>query len=95
MNLASVFRLRPGFDPPAPTGRYIVGNWDVFPLLFLFWLENVILGGVNVLRMLSARVDSGLRGLAKHAINSAFCAHYGGFFLIHESFVVVFFGRGD
>ena len=29
-------------------------GWETFPLVFLFWLENVIVGAFNVLKMLMA-----------------------------------------
>jgi hypothetical protein len=29
-------------------------HWEVFPLMFLFWSENVIVGAFNVLKMLCA-----------------------------------------
>lgn len=30
-------------------------GWQVFALLLLFWLENVVVGAFTVLRMLAAR----------------------------------------
>jgi hypothetical protein len=37
-----------------PLAGVFVFHWEVFPLLFLFWLENVVIGIVNVLKMLFA-----------------------------------------
>lgn len=33
-----------------PVAGVFVFDWDVFPLVLLFWLENVIVGGFPVLR---------------------------------------------
>jgi len=32
-------------------------GWDTFSIVFLYWLENVIIGGVNVLKMITCRPD--------------------------------------
>lgn len=40
-------------------------GWQVFPLVLLYWLENVVVGGFNVLRMLCARPRDGVRWAAK------------------------------
>jgi hypothetical protein len=37
-------------------------GWETFPLLLLFWVENVIVGGFNVLKMLLAAPQSGSLG---------------------------------
>lgn len=37
-----------------PLAGVFVFHWEVFPLLFLFWLENVAIGILNVLKMLFA-----------------------------------------
>jgi hypothetical protein len=67
-------------------------GWPVFPLLLLFWLENVIVGLLNVLRMLLADpADLALWG-AKLFMVPFFCFHYGMFTAIHGVFVVGFFG---
>jgi hypothetical protein len=33
-------------------------GWEVFPLLLLFWLENLIIGMYNVLKMMLAIPDN-------------------------------------
>src|SRR4051794_13280890 len=35
-----------------PVFGVLVLHWEVFPLMFLFWSENVIVGVFNVLKML-------------------------------------------
>lgn len=32
-------------------------GWNTFSIVFLYWLENVIIGGVNVLKMITCRPD--------------------------------------
>jgi len=46
-----------------PLAGVFLFHWEVFPLLFLFWLENVIIGAVNVAKMIlaSGSITSGLR----------------------------------
>lgn len=67
-------------------------GWEVFPLLLLFWTENVIIGVFNVLRMLLAKPDSPGMWVAKVFLIPFFCVHYGMFTFIHGVFVVGFFG---
>jgi hypothetical protein len=67
-------------------------GWQIFPLVFLFWCENVIVGGFNVLKMLCARSDGSLGVLAKLFLIPFFCVHYGMFTFIHGVFVVGLFG---
>jgi hypothetical protein len=37
-----------------PLAGVFLFHWEVFPLLFLFWLENVVIGILNVAKMLFA-----------------------------------------
>ena len=68
-------------------------NWEVFPLLALFWMENVIIGVLNAARMLA--VDPGDAPLwgAKLFMVPFFCFHYGMFTAIHGIFVFSVFGH--
>lgn len=67
-------------------------GWPVFPLLLLFWLENVVLGLLNVLRMLLVDpADLALWG-AKLFMVPFFCVHYGMFTAVHGALVIGFFG---
>ena len=71
-------------------------EWKVFPIILLFWLENVVIGGFNVFRMLAAQPESPETGsktwLAKSFLVPFFCLHYGLFALGHGLFVMVVFG---
>lgn len=67
-------------------------GWEVFPLVLLFWCENVIVGAFNVLKMLLAEQGERLGWLVKLFLIPFFCFHYGLFTLVHGVFVVGFFG---
>ncbi len=69
-------------------------HWEVFPLLFLFWSENVIIGAINVLKMLLASPASPAGWIEKFFIIPFFCVHYGMFTFVHGIFVVALFGGG-
>lgn len=61
-------------------------DWRVFDILILYWAENVVIGVVNILRMLMV-ADSSRFFLAPF-----FALHYGMFCFGHYSAVVGLFG---
>src|ERR1041384_8782002 len=61
-----------------PLAGVLFFGWKVFPLILLYWLENVIVGGFNVLRMLTANPDSPVSWLGKAFLIPFFCVHFGG-----------------
>ncbi len=70
-------------------------HWTVFPLMLLFWTENVIFGLFNVLKMLVVAVQgkevsvwTGLDWILR------FCLLWGGFTFVHGVFVMAMFGGG-
>lgn len=69
-------------------------RWEVFPLMFLFWSENVIVGAFNVLKMLFADPESPVEWIGKVFTIPFFCIHYGMFTFIHGIFVIALFGGG-
>lgn len=72
-------------------------EWQVFPLMVLFWLENLVIGLFNVPRMLLSGGD-GLRGpkaLGKVATAAFFSVHYGLFTWVHGVFVFALFAGRD
>lgn len=73
-----------------PVGGVLFFGWEVFPLMFLFWSENVIVGAFNVLRMIFAMFFT--EGVLP-AI-PFFCVHYGMFTFVHGVFVMEIFGGG-
>jgi hypothetical protein len=67
-------------------------GWKVFPIIFLFWLENLVIGGLNVFRMLLADPANKPVWLLKAFIIPFFCIHFGLFTFVHGIFVIGFFG---
>ena len=67
-------------------------HWSIFPLLVVFWLENVIVGVFNVLKMLVASPASGKAWASKVVAIPFFCFHYGMFTFVHGIFVFLMFG---
>ncbi|HEX5398794.1 MAG TPA: DUF6498-containing protein [Verrucomicrobiae bacterium] len=77
-----------------PVFGVLVFHWQIFPLMFLFWSENVIIGAFNVLKMLTANPGSPAGWAEKCFIIPFFCVHYGMFTLVHGIFVIALFGGG-
>ena len=67
-------------------------GWKVFPIIFLFWLENLVIGALNVFRMLLADPGNKPLWLLKLFIVPFFCVHFGLFTFVHGIFVMGFFG---
>src|SRR5687767_8576128 len=65
-------------------------GWDVFPLLLLFWVENVVIGALNVLKMLLADPEDAALWAGKLFMVPFFCVHYGIFTSVHGAFVLSF-----
>lgn len=57
----------------------VVLDWDVFSVVFLFWIENVMVGLFNVLRMLWVERGAGRAPVAKIVLIPFFVFHYGMF----------------
>jgi Family of unknown function (DUF6498) len=74
-------------------GVFLLG-WEIFPLMFLFWSENVIIGVINVLKMLTANPESPSSWAAKLFLIPFFCVHYGMFTFVHGVLVMGLFGGG-
>lgn len=73
----------------------VTQRWDVFPLLFLFWLENVLVGVLFVARLVTARAGDAVSWAAKLFLVPFFCVHYGMFTLVHGIFVITLFGGAE
>ena len=67
-------------------------GWKVFPVIFLFWLENLIIGAFNVFRMLLADPTNKPFWVLKLFLIPFFCVHFGLFTFVHGVFVMGFFG---
>jgi hypothetical protein len=69
-------------------------GWDVFPLILLYWIENVVIGVLNVARMLCVDPEDRATWLGKLFTVPFFCVHYGMFTAIHGSILLGVFGKG-
>lgn len=77
-----------------PLAGVLFLGWTVFATLLLFWVENVIVGAFNVLRMLVAQPQIGAMWAAKLFMIPFFTFHYGMFATVHGLFVLTLFGGG-
>ncbi len=67
-------------------------GWRVFPVILLFWFENVVIGAYNVLKIVFARPGDIGRWVGKVVMVPFFVFHFGMFCFVHGIFVVVLFG---
>ncbi len=74
------------------TPSLLVLGWDVFPLVLLYWLENVVVGGFNVARLLLARPQDLMYSVGKLFFIPFFVFHFGMFTLVHGVLVFGLFG---
>ncbi|HEV2749154.1 MAG TPA: DUF6498-containing protein [Gemmatimonadales bacterium] len=63
-------------------------GWSVYATLLLFWVENVIVGVFNILRMVAATPDNQLAWAAKVFMIPFFTFHYGMCVMVHGLFVL-------
>ncbi len=69
-------------------------NWDVFAILVLFWLENLVIGALNLARIVCAVPRDAAAWGGKLFLAPFFCIHYGMFALVHGVFIFALFGEG-
>jgi hypothetical protein len=62
-------------------------GWDAFSIVALYWVENVVLGLINVLKLIVAK------GIGGALASIFFVFHYGMFCFIHGIFVLAIFGH--
>lgn len=76
-----------------PLYLVITGQWSLVQILLLFWLENVIIGLLNIIKMLTC-ADGGRRDLPKKLFTSLFFTfHYGMFTLAHGAIIISLFAK--
>jgi len=84
-----------------PLAGAIWWGWDLMAILALYWVENGIVGAINVLKILRAEgailggMQMRLNGrpissLARGPIAAFFLIHYGAFWVGHGLFVLIF-----
>lgn len=81
-----------------PIYGVIVHDWEVFPLIFLYWLENLFLGALQVVRIglvpLPPELPRAASLFGKVFMMTFFTVHYGGFCMVHGVFVFAMFSDG-
>lgn len=77
-----------------PLAGVLFWDWDVFALLVLFWMENVVVGVFFILRIVFADLEDAALWVGKLFMVPFFCVHYGMFTAVHGVFVFMLFGQG-
>jgi hypothetical protein len=75
-----------------PLAGVLFFGWTVFPLVLLYWLENLVVGGYSVAKLVLAQPRQPVYWLGKLFMVPFFLVHFGGFTYIHGVLVVAFFG---
>lgn len=80
-----------------PIFGVLVWNWSVFEIVFLYWAENLIIGFLNIFRMIYASKDSGHSGQKESKLFCVpfFAVHYGFFCFGHGIFVFAMLGKKE
>lgn len=76
-----------------PLAGVLFFRWEVFPIVFVFWIENVIVGVLNLLKILTAPAPNPASLVARFFLAPFFTFHYGMFCFVHGVFVMVLFGK--
>lgn len=78
-----------------PIAGILLWGWSPFALIFLYWLENVLIGARTAASIVTAGLlHSPVSLLGASGLASFFALHYGLFCLVHGMFVVSMFGEG-
>jgi len=75
-----------------PIAGVLFLGWSVFPLVLLYWLENVVVGGFNVAKLLTAQPSQPVYWVVKLFLVPFFVLHFGMFTYVHGIFVLGLFG---
>ena len=70
-------------------------GWDAAAIVLLYWIENLIVGFYNILRMILVKVESVTKQFQKLFMIPFFCVHFGGFCAVHGFFLLTFFKIGS
>lgn len=69
-------------------------GWKSFDLIFLYWLENLIIGAFMILRILARRYSHPVELAFPLFLAPFFTFHFGMFCYVHGMFVIGLFGKG-
>ena len=70
-------------------------GWDAAAIVLLYWIENLIIGLINIFRMILVKVESPAGQFQKLFMIPFFCIHFGGFCAVHGFFLLAFFKIGS
>ena len=73
-----------------PLAGVMLWGWKVFDILLLYWIENLIIGVFNIMKMLT--LMSRRKMWLAIPIVPFFTFHYGGFCAGHGIFIILLFG---
>ena len=76
-----------------PLAGVVAFHWTVLSVLLLYWFENVVIGGFNVLKMAFANPKSLASDAIKVFLIPFFIIHYGMFAFVHGMIILSFFGH--
>ncbi|MGE3302775.1 MAG: DUF6498-containing protein [Hyphomonadaceae bacterium] len=78
-----------------PVAGVLFWGWSAGALMLLYWLENVVVGVFNALRMgVSGAAQGPAAGVGALFLIAFFLFHYGMFCAVHGVFVWTMFGQG-
>lgn len=99
MNTAGVPTLRLDWPTIAaiafnlvPIVGVVFWGWSAFALIFLYWIENLVIGARTVASMLATAALEAAKIRAAIAFAAFFTVHYGMFCFVHGTFVTAMFG---
>ncbi len=72
-----------GLANAVPIAGVVLLGWKVFPLVLLYWLENVVVGAFNVAKLLLAQPREPAYWAAKLLAVPFFVVHFGMFTFVH------------
>lgn len=78
-----------------PLAGVILLQWDAASIVLLYWVENLVIGFYNILKMALARGFAHGRRANKLFLIPFFCLHYGGFCAGHGFFILILFKMSD
>ena len=78
-----------------PLGGVLVLGWDAAAIVMLYWWENVVLGGFNILKIAWLPVEHPAGHAVKLLPIGFFSVHYGGFCAVHGVLLLVLFQIGE
>ena len=77
-----------------PIFGVLLFGWELFPLIFVYWLENAVIGMFTILKILSSNGRNPWK--RKIIFVLFFLGHYSVFWIVHGVFVIELFGaRGS